>query len=108
MEKKSQSLTAAEFFENLQQDKLITAIPIALIGMVKKSEGKEKTIQFAPGGNCSNWVTIPLEFIDDVEIIKTVPCKDHTHPLVRLNLKTPKTHRSEDLFLVPSGNAVKS
>ena len=59
--------------------------------MVKKSEGKEKTIQFAPGGNCSNWLTIPLEFIEDVEIIKTVPCKDHTHPLVRLNLKTPKT-----------------
>ncbi len=91
MEKKSQSLTAAEFFESLQQDKLIAAVPITLIGMVKKSEGKEKAIQFAPGGNCSNWVTIPLELIEDVEILKTIPCKDHTHPLVRLNLKTPTT-----------------
>jgi hypothetical protein len=88
--KKPQSLTAAEFFESLQQDNLITAVPITLIGMVKKSEGKEKTIQFALGGNCSNWATIPLELIEDVEIIKTVTCKDHTHPLVRLNLKTPK------------------
>ena len=91
MKKKSQSLTAAELFEGLYQDKLITAVPITIIGMVKKSEGKEKVIQFAPGGNCSNWVTIPLELIDDAEILKTVPCKDHTHPLVRLNLKTPTT-----------------
>jgi hypothetical protein len=30
------------------------------MGMVKKSEGKEKAIQFSPGGNCSNWVTLPL------------------------------------------------
>ena len=91
MKKQSQSLTAAEFFDRLQQDDLATAVPITLIGMVKKSEGKEKTIQFAPGGNCSNWVTIPLDLIEDVEIIRTVPCKDHSHPLVRLNLKTPKT-----------------
>ena len=90
MEKKSQSLTATELFESLQQDKLITTASVTLIGMVKKSEAKEKAIEFAPGGNCSSWVTIPLEFIEDVEILKFVPCKDHTHPLVRLNLKTPK------------------
>src|SRR5690606_29996838 len=91
MGKTSQLLTAAELFESLQQDTLITAVPITLIGMVKKSEGKEKTIQFAPEGNCSSWVTIPVEHIEDVEILKTVPCKDHAHPLVRLNLKTPTT-----------------
>jgi hypothetical protein len=91
MEKKSQSLTADEFFESLQQDKLMNAMPITLVGMVKKSEGKERTIQFAPGGNCSNWVTIPVDLIEDVEILKTVPCKDHAHPLVQLNLKTQNT-----------------
>ena len=90
MENKSRSLTATELFESLQQVNF-TVVPISLIGMVKKSEGKDKTIQFSPGANCSNWVTLPLEVIEDVEIIKTVPCKDHTHPLVRLSLKTPKT-----------------
>ena len=67
------------------------------MGMVKKSEGKEKTIQFAPGGNCSGWVTIPIELIEDVEILKVVPCKDHAHPLVRLNLKTPTTPEAKIL-----------
>jgi len=90
MENKSRSLTATQLFESLQQDKL-TAVPVSLVGMVKKSDGKERTIEFSPGGNCSNWVTLPLESIEDVEVIRTVPCKDHTHPLVRLSLKTPKS-----------------
>lgn len=89
MEKKSHSLTAAELFEGLQHDTLATVVPVTLTGMVKKSEGKERTIQFASAGNCSGWVTIPLDLIEDVEVLSTVPCKDHTHPLVRLNLKTP-------------------
>jgi hypothetical protein len=89
MDKKSRSLTAAELYESLQHETLTATFPITLTGMVKKSDGKEKTVQFAPAGNCSGWVTIPLELIEDVEILKAVPCKDHTHPLVRLNLKTP-------------------
>ena len=91
MKEKTGSLTAADFFEKLQHDKLDTTAPLYLMGMVKKSEREGKTIDFAPGGDCSNWVTIPLELIDDVEIMKTISCKDHTHPLVKLNMKTPKT-----------------
>lgn len=103
MEKKSRSLTAGELFENLQQDKLNTAVPLTLTGMVKKSEGKNKTIQFAPGGSCSNWVTIPVELIEDAEILQTVPCKDHAHPLVRLNLKTPKAPEAKIFAAIVEG-----
>ena len=91
MKEKTGSLTAADFFEKLQHDKLDTTAPLYLMGMVKKSEREGKTIDFAPGGDCSNWVTIPLELIDDVEIMKTISCKDHTHPLVKLNMKKPST-----------------
>ena len=103
MKKKSQSLTAAELFESLQQDKPIDAQSITLVGMVKKSHGKEKTIQFAAGGSCSNWVTIPLDLIDDVEVLKTVPCKDHAHPLVRLSLKTPRTPEAKIFSAILEG-----
>ena len=103
MKEKSESLTAADFFEKLQHDKLDTTIPFSIIGMVKKSEGKEKTIEFAPGGNCSNWVTIPLEFIEDVEMMKTIACKDHSHPLVKLNMKTPKTPEGKIFFALLQG-----
>lgn len=91
MGKKGESLTGDEFFEFLHHDNLSAAVPVTLTGMVKKSESKEKTIQFALGANCSNWTTIPLEFIDDVAIIKSAPCDDHSHIFVRLTLKTAKT-----------------
>jgi hypothetical protein len=97
MKKEFESLTAADFYEKLQHDKLDTIVPFSIIGMVKKSEIEEKAIQFASGGNCSNWITIPLEIIEEVVIIKTIPCKDHSHPLVKLNLKTPTT--AEGIFL---------
>lgn len=98
MKEKLESLTAADFFEKLQQDKIETSKKISIIGMVKKSEGEQKTIEFAHGGNCSNWVTIPLELIEDVEIMETISCKDHTHPLVKLNLITPKTLEGQALI----------
>lgn len=90
-EDSTKSLSPGDFFDKLQEGTLSTAVPVRLVGMVKKAEGKEKAIQFAPGGNCSSWVTIPLELIDDVEVLRTVRCKEHTHPLIKLNLKTPKS-----------------
>ena len=103
MKEKSESLKAADFFEKLQHDKLETTVPFSMVGMVKKSEGKEKTIEFAPGVNCSNWVTIPLEFIEDVEMMKTIACKDHSHPLVKLNMKKPITPEGKIFFALLEG-----
>ena len=103
MKGKSESLTVADFFEKLQHDQLDKTVPFSIMGMVKKSEGKEKTIEFAPGGNCSNWVSIPLEFIEDVDMMQIISCKDHTHPLVKLNMKTPKTPESKIFFALLEG-----
>lgn len=108
MKKKSQSLTAAELFESLERDEPIGAESITLTGMVKKSDGKkkdgkEKSIQFAAGRSCSNWVTIPLELIEDVEVLKSVPCKDHSHPFVRLTLKTPRTPEAKIFSAILEG-----
>jgi hypothetical protein len=103
MENETEILTTAEFFEKLQQDKLSTPLPFGILGMVKKTEGKERTIAFAPGVHCSNWVTIPLEFIETVEMIRTIPCKDHSHPLVKLNMKTPKTPEGKMFFAMLEG-----
>ncbi len=102
LNKKSGSLSAADFFEKLQHDELSAVDPFYITGMVKKSEGKEKTLDFAPGGNCAHWVTIPLEYIEEVEMIKTIPCKDHAHPLVKLHLKEPKTPEGKTFFALLS------
>ena len=98
-------LTTAEFVEQLKQDKLARPIPesFGVLGMVKKSEGQEQTIEFAPGMKCSGWVTTPTELIESVELIQTVPCDDHSHPLVKLNLKTPRTPEGKLLFAILDG-----
>lgn len=96
-------MTAADFFDKLQQDQLDNSSAFSITGMVKKVDGKEKAIQFAPGGHCSNWVTIPLEYIEDVHVIRTVPCKDHSHPFVQLNLKAPRTPEAKIFAAILQG-----
>jgi hypothetical protein len=103
MEKSTESLSANDFFQKLQEGTLGTAVPVRLTGMVKKHEGKEKAIQFALGANCSGWITIPLEFIEDVEVLRIVRCKDHSHPLVKLNLKTAKTPEGKTFLSLLEG-----
>jgi hypothetical protein len=84
-----QTLTASEFFERLQHDAFDAATSVTLFGMAKKSDGDEKAIQFAPGQDCGDWITIPLKAITSVEILRTVACRDHSHPLVKLSMKEP-------------------
>jgi hypothetical protein len=103
MEKSTELLTPDDFFDKLHEGTLVTAVPVRLTGMVKKSGGKERAIEFAPGGNCSGWITIPLEFIEEVEVLRIVRCKDHSHPLVRLNLKAPKTPEGKVLLSLLEG-----
>lgn len=108
MENETKMLTPIEFFEKLQEGKFDAPLPFSIIGLVKKSDGKEKTIEFASGGNCSNWITIPLEFIESVEVIRTVPYKDHSHPLAILNLMAPKTPEGKFYFAMLEGMKVGS
>ncbi|WP_069884691.1 hypothetical protein [Streptomyces luteocolor] len=64
--------------------------PLTLVGMVKAGE-EEGALQFAPGTVCKNWVSVPVALVDRVEVLREVPCDDHTHHLVGLQLKDPGT-----------------
>jgi hypothetical protein len=55
------------------------------VGMIKASE-KQNHIAFAPA-SCEQWFDLPANLVGNVQVIREVPCKDHTHPLVKLNLK---------------------
>ncbi len=84
----SQSFEPQEFLASLERDEI--SRPMVVRGMAKKSDDDEY-LQFAPGSRCSNWIQIPLASIESVEVVDVVPCKDHTHPLVNLRLKSPET-----------------
>jgi len=76
--------------------------PLVLHGMVKAGES-DKEVLFSPGGDCLNWLPIPLDMIeseDGIEFLRTVPCKDHHHPLVRLKFKDMPTESKESALLV--------
>jgi hypothetical protein len=91
----SPTLTPSEFFETLERDTFDATTSVTLVGMAKKSDGEQKAIQFAAGQDCTNWTTIPLKAIASVEVIRTVACKDHSHPLVKLNMRAPDSPDGE-------------
>jgi hypothetical protein len=97
------TLSATDFLERLQQDRLDESMSTTWVGMAKMSEGKGRTFQFAPGLHCSGWVAIPLELVEEVEVLRKVTCKDHSHPLVSLRLKAPRTPEGKVFFALLEG-----
>src|SRR5215212_5963584 len=75
--------SGTELLESLRRGEL--SAPDAYVGMVKPSP-RENSVAFA-ATSCDEWVDIPAELIDDAEVLRYVPCGDHSHPLVRLKLK---------------------
>jgi hypothetical protein len=82
------SFTPDEFLAALAEDNFKQ--PVVLTGMVKKADDPD-SVMFASGTLCQNWVKIPLKtMVERVERLGKVPCRDHTHELVRLYLKQPE------------------
>jgi hypothetical protein len=89
MKEDHETFTGEEFLNKLQNDEVISQI--AFEGMVKKSKDDPKVIMFAHGTNCNGWVAIPAAQLEKVEVLSVVPCKEHSHPYVRIHLKRPTT-----------------
>jgi hypothetical protein len=86
-----------EFLEKLVRNDLRP--PLVLTGMAKKGEDDDKQVWFAIGTNCANWRVVPLNLVESIEALEIVPCRDHTHPLVKMYFKKPN---SEDSMLFAS------
>jgi hypothetical protein len=86
---RSSLFTAQEFIDKLRRNGV--SAPLKLAGMVKLPEDDSPELMFAPGTHCADWITVPLDAIASVEVLDTVPCHDHTHPLVILTFKEPES-----------------
>ena len=80
-----QKMSPAEFQKALTNKTLKN--PLVLQGLAKESDDA-KSIMFSQDG-CTTWTAVPVELIEDIDFLGDVACKDHSHPLVRLNLKRP-------------------
>jgi hypothetical protein len=100
-------LTGGQLEQALRDDKL-GAAAVPLTGMVKKAE-KIGHIAFTRAG-CDTWVDIPVEMIEHAEHVGQQTCKDHTHPIMRLTLKTSDNPEQQILMAllaqVPAGTAM--
>ncbi|MFO0967853.1 MAG: hypothetical protein U0793_20005 [Gemmataceae bacterium] len=84
----AESFSIQDFIKALNEDRLKETF--ALEGMVKKADDPN-TLMFAAGTSCRRWVSIPIDLITNVTWLGKVPCRDHTHDLVRLEMKEPQT-----------------
>jgi len=95
-----------DFLGRLKREELF--VPIMLYGMVKPAEDSDDYLLFARGYACKDWFRISLSSIENISVLRFVPCDDHKHPLVSLALKQPETDEGQlfvSLFQVTSGQA---
>lgn len=85
------TLTASELFEGLETDTFSARLGMSLVGMVKKSTKAKRAIEFSLGESCAGWVTIPIDRIEGVRVLRMVSCRDHSHPLVEMGLKAAES-----------------
>jgi hypothetical protein len=86
---RSSSFSAKEFVSKLSKDDF--DIPLTLTGMAKSSEGSSSDFLFVIGTRCGDWVSVPIDMVEHVEVLGTVSCDDHLHQRVTLTFKTPKS-----------------
>ena len=84
----SNSFKPKEFLDKLGKDEINS--PLTLTGMVKASEGSSTELMFVIGTRCGNWTSVPIDIIESIDVLGSVPCDDHSHHRVTLTFKTPK------------------
>jgi hypothetical protein len=92
MNTESKQFTPAEFVAKLKEE-ADHPLPLAFVGMLKTAED-DQHLMFAQGVSCAHWTAIPTDQIETIELISEVPCKDHSHPLVKMQLKAPASEEA--------------
>lgn len=80
-----------DFLERLINDDFRR--PLIITGMIKKAENSDQFL-FTIGTSCANWRKVPLNIIDNIEVLNFVPCNDHAHPMVKMTFKEPESEES--------------
>lgn len=93
MNNQTRKYSPAEFIERLKNEEF-NSKPLIFVGVLKAAED-EQHLMFANGAYCNNWTSIPVDAIESIELISVIPCKDHSHPLVRLTMKEPASEEAK-------------
>jgi hypothetical protein len=89
----------ADFLSKLSKNNLPNPTEVSIVGLVKSDEANPSAIHFSYSLPCEQWLSIPIEIVETIDHLGTVPCKDHQHPLVRIKFKRPDETREDVAFL---------
>lgn len=67
------------------------ALGMSFVGMVDSLDDDDGVVLFTGSDSCKKWIRVPVELIDSLIFLQTVPCGAHSHILARLTLKAPKS-----------------
>jgi hypothetical protein len=90
----------ADFLSKLAIDGFPSASEASICGLVKPDELNPSAIKFSYSLACGRWISIPIEIVETIDHLKTFPCKDHEHPLVRIKFKKPDENRADLTFFL--------
>lgn len=91
----SKSFSGSDLEKALTEGTL-TQAQTPLTGMVKPSE-KSGHVSFTQAG-CDTWVDLPTDMIERADHVGQHPCRDHSHPVMRVTLKEPKDPKGKILL----------
>lgn len=92
MNRESKQYSPAEFRDKLKRE-VDHPKPIFFVGMIKTAED-DQHMMFAQGVTCAHWTVVPLDRIESIQVISETPCKDHSHPLVKMVLIAPASEEA--------------
>jgi hypothetical protein len=72
--------------------------PIVLRGIAKLAHGDPHAFLFSAGKYHTPWVRIPVDMIDAVELVATVPFQGENYPYVHVRLKPVTNNPAATLF----------
>ena len=94
--------------EKALEEGTLTQNKTVIRGMVKPSE-KSGHISFTASG-CNSWIDLPVDMIDDAVPEGNQPCRDHSHPVMRITLKEPEDDQGQMLasLMAQTGNHISN
>lgn len=79
--------------------------PITFTGITRETDDKNQ-ISFAFDVDRANWIAVPSELVESVEVLGTAKAGEHSHPRVSLQLKDLQT--PEGRFLLSLAMAMQN
>ena len=93
----------ADFLSKVSVKNLSTPAEVSIVGLAKSDETKPSTFQFSHSLACELWLSVPIDIVESIDHLRTIRCRDHQHPLVRIRFKRPDDSRARVAAIVSSG-----